>query len=331
MRKELSSQSLLRQAKIGILVVLALAAATVLLVETESALEASGESEDPRLVLSEALAVGDQTLAASALEAGADPSWAIVDAARREDVESLRWLFERGAAAAGRPGTRALLWALRSEDPELAAMVREHGGELDATDPAGVTLLMSMAAAPTKQKRAYHILSALLDAGADVNARSRAGRTALMLAVKADRMRVIRRLLEAGAEVDARDQDGWTPLILAARDGRSRTVAKLLEAGADSNAVSDSGWTALMWAAWHGHVPVVERLLAAGADPNRSSYAGGTALIRAVQAGRPRVVAQLIAAGADRGERFAGLDATEWARLSGRRYLFGVLRRLSTS
>lgn len=327
MRKELSIKSVLQPTKTGFLILIALAAVSTFYFQTGSALEASAESEDPRLVLSEALARGDTAVAARVFEAGTDPSWAIVDAARRGDESGLRWLFERGAVATGRPGTRALLWALKSENAELAPLIRAHGGDLDAGDPSGVTLLMSTAAATTKEKRANHVVSALLEAGADVDARSLSGRTALFFAVKADRLKAVRHLLEAGAEVESRDRDGWTPLMLASRDGRQKIVSRLLAAGADPNAQSDAGWTALMWAAWHGHVAVAEELLAAGADPNRQSYAGGTALVRAVQAGRRQVASALLAAGALDSGQLAGIDATEWARSSGRGYIVRLLER----
>lgn len=278
-------------------------------------------------MLSKAVGGGDWTAATGLLESGADPSWAIVDAARRGDTEGLSWLFDRGAVAAGRPGTRALLWALRTDNPELAALLRAHGADLNGSDPSGITLLMSTAAATTKERRANHVLSALLDAGADPNAGSLAGRTALLFAVKANRLKAIQRLLEAGAEVDVRDRDGWTPLMLAARDGLEQAVEDLLEAGADPNVRSAAGWTPLMWAAWWGHLGIVESLLAAGADPNQSSYVGGTALIRAVQTGRRLVVLKLLSAGASRDGELGGVDALGWARVGGRSHLVRVLKR----
>lgn len=324
MRTEPSSRRAVHPGRLAILMLAALAAVAVVVAGVESPPEGPGEPDDPRIVLMEALESGDRELAARVFDAGVDPALAVVDAARRGDLDALRWLVDRGAVIGGKAGTRALLRARRSGNPELEPFLRAHGADLDDTDTFGRTLLMSAAAETTKE--AARLVSALIEAGADVNKKSPAGRTPLLFAVKSDRPKIVRALLAAGAEVDARDGDGWTPLMLAARDGRLRTVVLLLAAGADPNAQSSLGWTALMWASWYGHLGVAGELLEAGADPNRSSSVGGTALVRAVQAGRRRVVALLIAAGARSDGELAGVSAEQWAHLGGRLYLLPALR-----
>ena len=325
MRSGLRARRVIRPAKSATLAVTALAAVLPLVAMATSS-EPIEETDDPRAAMVAALAGGDLEAVEGLLDDGVEPALAIIDATKRADADGLRWLFERGVVADGRPGARALLLALRAENDELAALLRAHGAHLDGVDPAGATLLMAMAGAETNQKRAYRILSGLIDSGADVNARTRTGGTALLFAAKADRFKVLRRLLAAGAEVDARDRDGWTALMLAARDGRQRTVVKLLEAGADPNAMSDAGWTALMWVAWHGHLRIAEELLEAGADPNLGSFAGGTPLVRAVQTGRRRMVLTLIAGGARADGELAGADTLEWASFGRRGYLMPALR-----
>ena len=57
---------------------------------------------------------------------------------------------------------------------------------------------------------------------------------------------VITALLKAGAEVNARDEDGKTPLILAARYNSSpEVITALLKAGANTKAKEIGGKTAL--------------------------------------------------------------------------------------
>lgn len=279
--------------------------------------------EDPQADLRRAIEARDVESFGAYLGEGADASRAIAYLVRVGEREAVEWAFEQGATLGGRPAARALLYALNQEDGASAGLLRANGASLDATDESGVTLLM-MAAAQSGRGR---MLQSLLEYGADVNARSLGGSTALIAAAKSDRALSAGRLLEAGAEVDTADRDGWTALMFVARDGRRPIVELFLSAGADPNAKSGAGWTALMWAAWHGHAAVVARLLDAGADPNLTSYVGGTALIRAIQASRPKMVGALLDAGALSAGELAGLDARSWARAGGRRGILGRVRR----
>jgi ankyrin repeat protein len=67
----------------------------------------------------------------------------------------------------------------------------------------------------------------LLEKGADVNAKTHDGHTALQLAAAKGHETVARLLLEKGADVNAETHDGDTALRLAARKGH-KTVARLL-------------------------------------------------------------------------------------------------------
>ena len=67
-------------------------------------------------------------------------------------------------------------------------------------------------------------------------------------------------LLERGADVNARDNDGYTALIWAAFNGHAEIVTALLERGADVDARNNDGDTALMWAAHNGHAEIATLL-----------------------------------------------------------------------
>ncbi len=74
---------------------------------------------------------------------------------------------------------------------------------------------------------------ALLDAGADVEARTEDGHTALMLAAAGSHEGIVRALLDAGADVNAKDYEGYTALKMATvRISKSHTteIAALLRA-----------------------------------------------------------------------------------------------------
>ena len=103
---------------------------------------------------------------------------------------------------------------------------------------------------------------ALLDAGADVNARSANDFSVLPLhsAVAGGHAAVAGLLIDAGADVNAKQRHGWTPLHGAAQNGSAETVERLLAAGAEPAAQSDDGVTAADLASEAGHEEIAARL-----------------------------------------------------------------------
>jgi len=105
----------------------------------------------------------------------------------------------------------------------------------------------------------------LLEAGADPNAASDAGSTALMLAIH-DPAKT-RLLLEAGANPNVRPDDGRTALIIAASQfGSSIVVKLLLDRGANASSVTANRTTALRLAAGVGDAEVMRLLIERGAN-----------------------------------------------------------------
>jgi ankyrin repeat protein len=140
---------------------------------------------------------------------------------------------------------------------------------------------------------------ALLEKGADVNAKGNTGRTALMEAALEGYTDTVRTLLEKGADVNAKDNMGWTPLFWAAFSRRTDTVRALLEKGADVNAKNKYDDTPLIHAAYAGDTDTVAVLLEKGADVNAKDDMGRTALIEAARQGRTETVRALLEVGAD--------------------------------
>ena len=100
-------------------------------------------------------------------------------------------------------------------------------------------------------------------------------------------------LLERGADINAVSNNGETAVVRAA--GETATVKALLEKGADEELGAP-----LIRASYAGYVDTVKVLLEKGANPNAELLNGDTPLIAAaVQSGSKDVVEQLIAAGAD--------------------------------
>jgi ankyrin repeat protein len=97
-------------------------------------------------------------------------------------------------------------------------------------------------------------LNSLLDSGADVNAKTAQGTTALMIAAFYKRPKLLSALIARGADVNAGNRLGSTALIIACLSNHVKMVRELLVAGADSNAKGVDGMTPL-WAVTHSASP----------------------------------------------------------------------------
>ena len=122
-------------------------------------------------------------------------------------------------------------------------------------------------------------------------------------------------LIEAGADVDARQADGATALHWAAYWDEPDALERLVRAGANVDARNEYGAPPLWAACANRHLGAVERLLAAGADPNLGLGSGETLLMRCAHTGDPRAVRALLAHGADihAAEPARGQTALMWA------------------
>lgn len=108
-------------------------------------------------------------------------------------------------------------------------------------------------------------------------------------------------LVQAGAEVNARDAFGVTPLLYAAISGSPETLRMLLKSGADAKAKDADGRNVLVEAlTTENPLPpeIYQELIQAGADVNVRVYQGLTPLMIGA-AGDPRLLRALIGAGAD--------------------------------
>jgi ankyrin repeat protein len=113
----------------------------------------------------------------------------------------------------------------------------------------------------------------LIAAGAKVNAQEGwRGQTPLMWAAAEGHSEAVQALIAAGAEINARSKAGFTPLLFAVREGRAEVVKILLKAGAspeEALATRRGGKTpALVLATTNAHFELAALLLDAGADPN---------------------------------------------------------------
>jgi len=107
-------------------------------------------------------------------------------------------------------------------------------------------------------------VTALLKSATDPNQRNEMNATALMYAAAFSSPECLRLLLDRGAQVNASSADGSTALMWAAGD--TTKIRLLLEHGAEVNARTKDGTTALVTAARRENIEASRLLLAHGAD-----------------------------------------------------------------
>jgi ankyrin repeat protein len=109
-------------------------------------------------------------------------------------------------------------------------------------------------------------VKAMIDSGADVNAKDERGCTPLMFAAEYNsNADMIEALIKAGADLHAKDQLGHTPLMYAAMlNHNPKVIAVLFKAGADVNAQDKNGKTALDYARQNNNAKALEALTNVG-------------------------------------------------------------------
>lgn len=99
----------------------------------------------------------------------------------------------------------------------------------------------------------------------------------LFTAVKSKDITALVAMVERGADVNAKDDVGQTPLMMAATQrGSEKLIEQLVFQGADIRARDKNGMTALMHAAGKGEVQNAEQLLQLGVDPDIKDNSGKT-------------------------------------------------------
>ena len=141
--------------------------------------------------------------------------------------------------------------------------------------------------------------AALIEQGADVNAKDVTVQSAYLIAASEGRNRILDLALAHGAEVDDKDSYNGTALIRAAERGHAWITGRLLRAGIAKDHVNNLGWQAIHEAIWLGedtpsYVDTVRILAAGGAELTRAAANESlTPLQMAERMGHPGQVAAL--------------------------------------
>lgn len=147
--------------------------------------------------------------------------------------------------------------AMLGDLSRVVEFLDREGGDVNACAPDGFPLLgLAVFFGQTA------VFRYLLERGADVNiaARNPARVTPVHAAAARGDGESLRALLERGADANARQQQEFTALHSAAQQGRRDVAELLLEFGADRSARSAEGLTPADMAARAGHTELAARL-----------------------------------------------------------------------
>ncbi|KAL2054392.1 hypothetical protein ABVK25_005140 [Lepraria finkii] len=193
-------------------------------------------------------------------------------------------------AAGGNCAEMVLLLLANGADPNACATLCEHSST-------------ALGYALSRCSINIDILSALINAGADVNniAHPRSAHPVRQAASKGN-VEAVQLLLEAGACINSTSEDKRTALQAATGTRNIDLIKTLIGAGADVNAPAgpERGRTALQQAVEHGDIEISRFLLAHDADVNAPAghSHGITALQGAMMNGHLKIVLMLLQAGA---------------------------------
>ena len=177
-------------------------------------------------------------------------------------------------------------WHQTRVSANVAALL-EAGADIEARNDGGQTPLHTAAMSATSIDPFEDALHILGSGGEEENAMREARALAATVA-----------LLAAGADVNARDNNGWTPLHWAAAQDTPEIIAAILDAGMPVDPVDADGRTPLHLAAGEKGTANLATLLDAGAAIDARNQSGETPLHLASMQATSSEIAVLLAAGA---------------------------------
>jgi len=174
-----------------------------------------------KFVLMYAASLGDVELSRSLIKAGWDINWkdrsgntALASAVYSRNPLMVKLLLDNGANATTRVRRRSslLITALRNNDQRIALMLLNHGADINEPDRSGYTPI-ALAIAQNN----VVIVEELIKRGVDFKISNTSARTVppLFMAVKQGQYKIAKLLLEAGVDVNLRTKEGHTALQLA--------------------------------------------------------------------------------------------------------------------
>ncbi len=177
-----------------------------------------------------------------------------------------------------------LMAAMVIGDPTIVRMLIQAGADVNAKTRDGVTPLLGAIISPTRE-RAADAVDELISAGADVNAQSNAGLSAVKVACEASDWALVRRLERAHAV----GEGGWCSLLAASAIGTPAEIAVIIQSGVSPNSQHPKTKEAAIHIATKNKRAIGDSaLVEARADLEAKDPFGASALIRAAERGSAR-------------------------------------------
>lgn len=143
----------------------------------------------------------------------------------------------------------------------------------------------------------------LVKKGADIEAETPDGATALVFAVSNNKPDAVTTLLAYKPVVDKLTRNFETPLLIAVKNGYFEVAEKLIRAGADINFQDENGAAPLHFASLYGFLDMVDLLIYYDVTKDIKSNDGTTPLLTSIWSGSTEVSDLLIQRGAGIEER----------------------------
>ena len=209
--------------------------------------------------------------------------------------------------------TPLLIAAANNKDALVSSALIQAGADVNASNDGWTSLIRAVCFNENPE-----VTSVLIQAGADIHAKNNYGKTALEYAIEDKNEKIIELLTRADTVPSMTDSD----FVDLCAEGSLEQIVQAVKNGANVNARgSDNEMTPLMTAAWRSDedstLEIIAVLIEAGADVNARNVDGMTPLMwTAHRVFSPEVSKALIEAGADVSARCDfGNTALIWAEM----------------
>jgi len=149
-------------------------------------------------------------------------------------------------------GNTALSVAVNKKNPIVVKFLLDRGADLNVKSEQLKGLTPLEDAATRADSLSEVIFKMLIEAQKQKDPELRNIGLALHLAANYGHIKNVEALVENGANMNAKNTEGFTPLHEAAKEGRKPVVEYLISKKADVNLVDGNGYNALDWAEQYG-------------------------------------------------------------------------------